>query len=211
LTLEPPYVGWHQDQMDQRVYQNGALWDWWAGRQITGEFASGYWALARDHLLEVARDWATHLDSVYEWESPWTGRMGTDQAYAGAASAVGEAVVSGLYGVELHGKTVNLSPRLGDRSGGIRIYEPATDVYVAYEYAASERGETLRYGTNSPTALAVRLPVRWSGATQARLETGDLLPVTYTPVGQQLIGTVIVPSGTHAVEFRELPPGRRKF
>ena len=53
-------------------------------------------------------------------------------------------------------------------SGGVRVYEPPTDLYVAYEYQATERGETLQYGSNSPTALSVRLPVRWRGATQAR-------------------------------------------
>lgn len=211
LTLHPPYAGWHQVQMDERIYQNGALWDWWAGRQISAEFWSGYWDLARDHLIMVARDWATHPGLVYEWESPWRRRTGQEQAYAGAAATVGQALVEGLFGVEMLGREVRLTPRLDDLSGGIRIYVPATDVYVAYEYQATERGQTLQYGSNSPTALSVRLPVRWRGETGARLDGKDWLPVAYTRTGEVVLGRVTVPSGTHKIEFRELPAGRQKF
>jgi hypothetical protein len=211
LTLQPAYPGWSQVQMDQRQYQNGALWDWWAGRQVSAEFWSGYWRMARDHLFMVSRDWATHPGDVREWESPWLSHHGADQAYAGAAAVVGQSVIEGLFGVQMLGREVQLSPRLDDLSGGVRVYEPATDLYVAYEYQASERGEGLSYGSNSPTALAIRLPVRWRGETQARLDGKDYLPVVYQRVGETLIGTVIVPSGTHRVEFFEVRPGRAKF
>ncbi len=180
LTLQPPYVGWFQVQMDERMYQNGALWDWWAGRQISGE-------------------------------SPWLGRNGAEQAYAGAAAVVGQAVVEGLFGVQIVGREVRLAPRLDDLNGGIRVYEPAADVYVAYEYQATERSETLKYGSNSPVALSVTLPVRWRGGTAARLDGKDWLPISYQRTGEVVIGTVIVPSGAHSVEFRQVSAGRAKF
>jgi hypothetical protein len=211
LTLYPPYAGWAQVQMDQRQYQNGALWDWWAGRQVTAEFWSGHWRMARDHLFMVARDWATHPGEVREWESPWLTSRGADQAYAGAASVVGQSIVEGLFGVQMVGREVQLSPRLDDLSGGVRAYEPATDVYVAYEYQATERSEAIAYGSNSPTALAVRLPVRWRGESLARLDGKDYLPVEYRRLGEVLLASVIVPSGTHRVEMFEVPPGRSKF
>ena len=211
LTLQPAYKGWYQAQMDPRMYQNGALWDWWAGRQISAEFWSGYWQLARDHLAMVARDWATHPGAVREWESPWLERTGADQAYAGAAAVVGQSIVDGLFGVRIMGHEVRLSPRLDDMGGGVRVYEPATDTYAAYEYQATERGETIQYGSNSPTALSVRLPVRWRGETQARLDGKDWLSIVYERTGQTLVGNVIVPSGQHRIVFREVPPGRRKF
>ena len=211
LTLDPPYPGWFQSQMEQHMYQNGALWDWWAGRQISAEFWSGYWRMARDHLLMVARDWASHPGQVHEWESPWLNRTGADQAYAGAAAVVGESVVDGLFGVQIVGKEVHLAPRLDDMSGGVRVYEPATDLYAAYEYQATERGEAIQYGSNSPTALAIRLPVRWSGDTRARLDDKDWLPIVYERAGETLVGTVIVPSGTHQVRMFEVPTGREKF
>jgi hypothetical protein len=211
LTLHPAYNGWYQVQMDQRTYQNGALWDWWAGRQISAEFLSGYWHMGRDHLLMVAADWATHPGQVREWESPWLQRTGADQAYAGAAAVMGQAIVEGLFGVQIVGREVRLAPRLDEVNGGVRVYEPSMDIYAAYDYRASERGETLQYGSNSPTALSVRLPVRWSGVSQARLDGKDWLPITYQRTGEMLVGTVIVPSGQHQIEFREIPSGRRKF
>ena len=211
LTLQPPYVGWFQVQMDERMYQNGALWDWWAGRQISAEFWSGYWRMARDHLLMVARDWATHPGLVREWESPWLGRNGAEQAYAGAAAVVGQAIVEGLFGVQIVGREVRLTPRLDDVNGGIRVYEPAADVYAAYEYQATERAETLKYGSNSPVALSVNLPVRWRGATTARLDGKDWLPISYQRTGEVVIGTVIVPSGQHTVELRQVSAGRARF
>ncbi|HEV7664513.1 MAG TPA: hypothetical protein VGQ62_13315 [Chloroflexota bacterium] len=211
LTLYPAYGNWVQVQMDSRIYQNGALWDWWAGRQISAEFWSGYWRMARDHLFMVSRDWASHPGTVREWESPWLNRNGADQAYAGAAAVMGQSVVEGLFGVSLGAREVRLTPRLDDLSGGVRVYEPATDTYVAYEYQGGERGESIQYGTNSPSAIAVRLPVRWSGETLARLDGKDYLPVTYQRTGEVLLGAVIVPSGTHRVEFSEAPPTRPKF
>jgi hypothetical protein len=167
--------------------------------------------MARDHLLMVARDWASHPGQVHEWESPWLNRTGADQAYAGAAAVVGESVVDGLFGVQIVGKEVHLAPRLDDMSGGVRVYEPATDLYAAYEYQATERGEAIQYGSNSPTALAIRLPVRWSGDTRARLDDKDWLPIVYERAGETLVGTVIVPSGTHQVRMFEVPTGREKF
>ena len=211
LSLDPPYDNWHQVEMDQRTYQNGALWDWWAGRQISAEFWSGYWGLARDHLLMVARDWATHPGQVREWESPSQRRTGADQAYAGAAAVMGQSVVEGLFGVRMVGKEISITPRLGGVSGGMRVYEPSTDMYVAYEYSASERGESVAYGSNSPTALSFHLQVRWRGDTRARLDGKDWLPVTYQRTGQALTGTVVVPSGTHKVDFIEIPSGRKHF
>ena len=146
-----------------------------------------------------------------EWESPWLRRTGADQAYAGAAAVVGQSVVEGLFGVQIVGQEVRLTPRLDDMSGGVRVYEPATDMYVAYEYQATERGESLQYGSNSPAALSVRLPVRWRGTTRARLDGKDWLPIIYQRTGEMLVGTVIVPSGQHQIDFSEVPPGRKKF
>ena len=102
-------------------------------------------------------------------------------------------------------------PRLDDASGGVRVYEPATDIYVAYEYQAAERGEVLQYGSNSPTALSIRLPVRWRGDTRARLDGKDWLPITYQRTGEMLVGTVIVPSGSHQITLFEVASGRAKF
>jgi len=142
---------------------------------------------------------------------PWLGRNGAEQLYAGAAAVVGQAIVEGLFGVQIVGREVRLTPRLDDLNGGVRVFEPAVDVYVAYEYQATEHGQTLKYGSNSPTALGVNLPVRWRGSTAARLDGKDWLPINYRRTGEVLLGTVIVPSGTHTIEFRQVSAGRPKF
>ncbi|MBV9329314.1 MAG: hypothetical protein JO352_36890, partial [Chloroflexi bacterium] len=205
LSLEPAYDNWHQVEMDQRTYQNGALWDWWAGRQISAEFSSGYSRMARDHMLMVARDWAAHPGKVREWESPSLNRTGADQAYAGAAAVMGQSVVDGLFGVRIVGQNVSVTPRLDDMNGGVRVYEPATDLYVAYEYQATDRGEAVQYGSNSSTALSLHLPVRWQGDSRARLDGKDYLPVSYQRIGQTLLASVVVPGGQHQVELFRVP------
>jgi hypothetical protein len=109
------------------------------------------------------------------------------------------------------GREVSVTPRLDGMNGGVRVYEPSTDVYVAYEYSASDRSEVVSYGSNSPSAVSLHLQVRWRGDTRARLDGKDWLPVTYQRVGQTLTGTVVVPNGTHKVEFFEVPSGRKHF
>jgi hypothetical protein len=159
----------------------------------------------------VARDWASHPGIVREWESPWLRRTGADDAYAGAATVMGQAIVEGLFGVDFIGKEVRLTPRLDDGKGGIRVYEPAMDLYAAYEYSANDRQVTLQYGSNSPTALSVRLPVRWRDDTRAMLDQKDVLTVTYERVGEAALAQVIVPSGIHRIDLVRLPRGRDAF
>jgi hypothetical protein len=124
---------------------------------------------------------------------------------------MGQAVVDGLFGVSVRGKEVRLTPRLDDLAGGIRVYEPSTDVFAAFEYQPTDTRESLQYGSNSPTALAINLPVRWSGDTRARLDGKDWLTISYGRSGPRLLGQVIVPSGSHKVELFRVPSGRRKF
>lgn len=216
LTLQPPYPGWQQSQMDQRVYQNGALWDWWAGRQITAEFEAGYQRLARGHLVDLARDWATHPGEVREWESPGIKRAGADPRYAGAAAVVGQSVVEGLFGVEMVGKTVSLTPRLGEHSGKVRAYEPATDLYAAYTYAVTPSRVTLAYGSNSPTALSVRLPIPWTSDRAVdraviRLDQQDTVQPIVERTGEDADLLIIVPSGTHRIDVLRNKRARRAF
>jgi hypothetical protein len=211
LSLDPPYAGWLPGQMAQHIYQNGALWDWWAGRQITGEFESGYQSLARKHLFELARDWAAHPGLVHEWDSPWTNRAGNEPNYTGAAAVVGQAIVQGLYGIDLAGPDVRLTPRLGDRAGKIRVYEPSTDLYAAYRYQWTPSRVTLAYGSNSPTALSVRLPVSWPDRTAVRLDGKDFQPVTLERTGEDSDLFLIVPSGTHRIDVLRVHPSRKAF
>ncbi len=211
LSLDPPYTGWLDGEMAPHVYQNGALWDWWAGRQITGEFQAGYQSLARKHLFDLARDWATHPGIVHEWESPWAERDGVEPGYAGAAAVVGQAVVEGLFGITMHGKYVDLAPRLGERSGKIRVYQPVSDLYAAYRYQWTPSRVSLAYGSNTPNALGVRVPVPWSDRTIVRLDGKDAPVTTVDKLGEDTDLFLIAPNGTHVIDLLRVAPHRREF
>lgn len=161
LSLHPPYPpgAFAAVSMAPRSYQNGAIWDWWGGRQVVGEFRYGNATLARDHLVLIAQDWAGHPGTVREWESPWLGRTGDDYRYAAAAAVVGEAIVEGLFGVSITSRAIVLEPRLGPRDGFIRAYVPALDTYAAYRHRyLRESGEIeLKIGTNSRQPVQVRV------------------------------------------------------
>jgi hypothetical protein len=109
------------------------------------------------------------------------------------------------------GREVRLTPRLDDARGGVRVYQPVGDLYAAYEYQATDQRVTIQYGSNSPTALSVRLPVRWADPTLARIDERDFLPITYERVGEMLVANVTVPSGTHRVDLLRSPRGRSVF
>jgi hypothetical protein len=209
LSLYPPYDDWlptqPQAQMAPYVYQNGALWDWWAGRQITGEFRYGQRTLATQHLLALAQDWARKPGLVYEWESPWTNRTGKDTGYAGAAAVVGESVVNGLFGLDLEHNELHLTPRLGSRGGYVRVYQAADDLYAAYQYDPSPSSIALSYGTNMPTAPSLHVPLPWPSGVTAWLDGTDQLPVQLASRGEDVLASVVVPSGIHRVEFRQSP------
>ncbi len=201
LTLQPPYYGWRESQMSPRVYQNGAIWDWWGGRQITGEFWSGYHQQALEHLVGVAGDWAKHPGQVREWESPWLNRTGLDQSYAGAAAVMGQAIVEGLFGVEMARTEVNLTPRLGPRGGTIRAYQPANDVYAAYRFEPSDDKLTLTYGTNVNGQVRLHLALPWEGGFSLKLDDPNYKLVGEELVGEERFAVVLAPSGIHRVEM----------
>ena len=76
LTLWPAYpLGFFDyPQMVPGRYQNGAVWDWWGGMQVSGEFWAGASALGRKHLELVAQDWAREPGEIYEWQEAGTGK-----------------------------------------------------------------------------------------------------------------------------------------
>jgi hypothetical protein len=57
-------------QRNRGEYQNGGLWDWWGGIQMSAEFQRGFSDLALAHLYQVAADWARHPGVIWEWSLP---------------------------------------------------------------------------------------------------------------------------------------------
>ena len=68
LSLWPPYPAgtFNHPNMRPSSYQNGGVWDWWAGVQILGEFERGASSMAFTHLLEVARHWSVSGPPISE-------------------------------------------------------------------------------------------------------------------------------------------------
>ncbi|NDE07149.1 MAG: hypothetical protein EBZ89_07130 [Chloroflexi bacterium] len=57
VSLFPAYPAgtFRNAQMSPGSYQNGAVWDWWAGTQIMAEFARGYSNAGFAHLAAISR------------------------------------------------------------------------------------------------------------------------------------------------------------
>lgn len=135
VSLFPAYPAgtFRNAQMSPGSYQNGAVWDWWAGTQIMAEFARGYSNAGFAHLAAISRAWQTHPEDIPEWR-PLPPDRGRDTRvplstagsghYAAAAGTVGEAVIHGLFGLELSRDSFAVTPRLGSLNGQARIRLP---------------------------------------------------------------------------------------
>jgi hypothetical protein len=202
IVLYPAYPAgtFATERMWPGHYQNGALWDWWAGWQILAEFESGYATLARQHLRQIAADWDSHPGQVFEWQTIGDNVGYGPDDYAGAAGTVGEAVVAGLFGVMLDRDGVELRPRLGDQPGFIRVYQPSSKRYAAYRYTPRPDVLYLDYGTDGPTPIdvGVLLPAgREVG--EVRLD-GQVISYGTTTVGRDRYATAEdVPPGIHRI------------
>ena len=143
VALFPAYPpgAFRSPQMAPGRYQNGAVWDWWAGTP----------------------EWRT-----VDPDSPvGVGRPAGSGHYAAAAGTVGEAVLFGLFGLELTHETWSVTPRLGSLSGQARVRIPTEkgdgSFLVVGQRVSREGGALLlaiTYATNHPNQgwLAVRLP-----------------------------------------------------
>lgn len=140
----------HPAVSDEYYYQNGAQWDWFAGRFLLAEFERGYAARASRQLIEIGRKTAAN-NGLFEWHTKDGKGMGSSD-YAGNAGSLAAAIFQGLYGVYLSEQALKLRIRLGTQAGQLHLYQPATDKYVAYSYCYSEDAQTilLTYESNAP-------------------------------------------------------------
>ncbi|GAB4528899.1 MAG: hypothetical protein Kow0063_05490 [Anaerolineae bacterium] len=175
VVLYPPYPDgfFAQPFMGAGVYQNGGVWDWWGGWQVLAEFETGYSQRARTHLVQTAVDWARHPGQVFEWQTVTTLTGAGGDRYSGAAGIYAQVIVEGLYGVRLLLDGLTLSPRLGDWSGSIAAHQPASGLFLRYNYQPAADHLEMVYQTNHQ---APNFPGR------------ILLPVGFVPDQVQLDG-----------------------
>ncbi len=109
-VLLPPYPrGTFKHPMvdDPYEYQNGGLWDWFAGKLIRAMFDRGFSNQARTALLEIAKK-NLAARGLHEWNAPDGSGQGS-AAFSGSAGSLALAVVEGYFGVRLTPK--QLHPR----------------------------------------------------------------------------------------------------
>ena len=198
LVLYPPYpAGFLSAQGGRGEYQNGGVWDWWGGMQITAEFQNGAAARALEHLTQVATDWARHPDQIFEWQDPRSLDGRGSAHYASAAGTMGEAILRGLFGVEVSLDGVTLQPRLGWREGSVRVYQPSTDRYAAYAYRVAPTTIVMDYGTNVAQSVSLKILLP-AGARQIRVDDQEVA-FTRECKGKDCYAVFAAPSGSHRV------------
>ena len=203
VVLFPPYPEgtFAEARMAPGHYQNGALWDWWAGWQILAEFEMGRSDMARTHLLQVADEWAGHVGQVFEWQmiDDHSGFGPAD--YAGAAGTVGQSVLQGLFGVYVTHGGVTLQPRLASWEGFVRVHQPATGRYAAYRYTPRADNLYLDYGTSGPAPVDIAVLVPENHAVQQVYVDGVAIPHTLSARGDDVYCVIEAPTGIHRVRL----------
>lgn len=217
LSLWPPYDSWTFPQPDMQAgrYQNGGVWDWWAGVQIEAEFKVGHSRRALLHLRQAARAWAGHPGQVYEWQAPNL-RPGTRQPdlaqaslardYAAGAATLAQAVNAGLYGVEWQADTgLRVAVRLGEARGAITSTLAGAGRALSYTYTPAADSLALSYRTWGVGAfpLWLRLPPGRDAAA-VTLDAADAV-FTVEQVGDDRYVALTGLPGMHTVTVRILP------
>ena len=217
LSLWPPYASWTYPQPDMQAgrYQNGGVWDWWAGVQIEAEFRAGYSRRALLHLRQAAHAWASHPGQVYEWQAPgWRPGMRSDDLatvsaakdYAAGAATLVQAVTTGLYGVEWQaGGALRVTVRLGEASGAVTSTLPGANRSLSYAYLPTAGALRLDYRTWGSGAfpLWLRLPPGRDAAAVS-LDAADAIFTVERVGADQYVALTALP-GIHTVTVRTLP------
>ncbi len=167
-------------------YQNGGQWDWIAGRFLLAAYQAGDSERATAWFTAIARR-VVRAGGLHEWFAR-DGRGQGSATYAGAAAALGQAGIEGLFGVSLQLGRLDLHVRLGARDGGVRLVQPTSGTRVAYRqtYRRATGRLTLEIDSDAPTPgrLALRLPPG-TRARKASLD-GALVPVRTEQIGRDV-------------------------
>lgn len=200
LTLSPPFPDnfFQSRRMAGGEYQNGAVWDWWGGLQIVSEFEHGHAERAIDHLDAAARAWES-VDGVHEWfHIPSQSGQGSTQ-FAGAAGTMAQAVIRGLFGLDIATDGYRITCRLGGKSGGLRVVRPdggqvevRQSAYPAFVFL------DIRADLGTTGRAALRVPSDWDNIIV--FVDGRVAEGTRWIAGRDhYVGTWSVGPGTHSI------------
>ena len=201
LTLWPPYPSgvFNHPNMQWGAYQNGGIWDWWAGQQVLGEFQRGGSEIALGHLLATARHWQ-RTGQIAEW---FHGPSGSDQGsldFGGAAASMGLAVTRGLFGIEISPHSFTINSRLHPRSGDIQLTHQPTGIQLDFNQTQGPDwiAATIYSNAAAGGTFSCNVPPDWENA---------LILVDDAPAGQHIYrrlkdsytATITLPFGAHVV------------
>ncbi|MCX6566185.1 MAG: hypothetical protein NTW38_07140 [Candidatus Aminicenantes bacterium] len=206
-TLLPPYPkGTFKHPMvdDPFEYQNGGLWDWFAGKLIREMFARGFSTTARVKLLEIARKNIAG-GGLHEWDAPDGSGRGS-AVFAGSAGSLASAVAEGYFGIRLTRDTCNLEPRLAEDGAKVYCRLPAAGVSAAYDYAwdSGRNRVTFRYEStvSRPGRIRLLLPRALSAAKLDVRRDGRPVPFTVERLEEDTLLTTETDFAPHALVIR---------
>lgn len=179
-TLLPPYPKnffKHPLVDDPYEYQNGGQWDWFGGKLIYVMFEHGYSRLATEKLMEIVRKNLENR-SFFEWDNREGIGQGSD-LFCGGAGSIGRALFEGYFGVKLGREYLSLEPKAGKDSAKIHVYQPANDIFVAYEYnyEPTEKKLTFKYNSNFPHKGKIKILNLWIDLEKPKKEPDTTLEV----------------------------------
>jgi hypothetical protein len=139
-------------------YQNGGLWDWFAGPFILAEYRLGRSDAARRHLRGIL-DRVRRTNGVFEWTTPEGEGRGSPE-YSASAAALAGAILEGEFGVALRAGRLDIRARGCGSPVSLDLPEPATGSRVAYTCGPSPSGLRLGFEMERvpPGRLCVLLP-----------------------------------------------------
>ncbi|HEX3244477.1 MAG TPA: hypothetical protein VHX16_03645 [Chloroflexota bacterium] len=182
LSLSQPYLSglFGHPNMGAWSYQNGGVWDWWGGLQVSAEFQQGYSVMAFQHLQEIADDWQLRGGDVWEWQNAQTRSNSGSSDYAGAAATASEAVISGLFGVRMEPDVLWLGPRLGEHSGAAQVVQPSSGCWVAMTHTARDQEIAIAYESNKSGEMRLSALIPEASEASSVLVNGR--PTDFVPV-----------------------------
>ena len=140
-------------------------------------FEHGFSREAKEKLLEIIRKNIANR-GFFEWDNREGIGQGSD-FFCGSAGSLGKAVFEGYFGVKLGKGHLSIEPKLGKDSAKIHVYQPANDIFVAYDYnfdAAKNKLE-IKYNSNFPGKGLLKILSPWSDLTNKKEGPNKILEV----------------------------------
>jgi hypothetical protein len=115
-----------------------------------------------------------------------------------------EAIISGLFGVELGPDGWTITPRLGAQSGGIHTFHPPSGCIVDYWQTYAGDRMAIEWETTHPNSGALRVVLPDNVRVDSALLDQQPVRMRLEALGDDVIAVLAspAPSGKHRLEIR---------